>query len=78
MLNRVVVYPSRNQWWWRVVAAENGRTLARSSEGYADRRDAEHAAQRLFGEPSRSIPVEIQVLSDEEAAVRLLRGLLGG
>ncbi len=35
------------EWRWRIVAAENGQTLAASSEGYSRHSDATTAAHRV-------------------------------
>lgn len=44
--NRYEVYRATDGWRWRLVAAENGETLA-SGEAYADRRDCEKAVARM-------------------------------
>lgn len=48
---RLVIYQDqKREWRWRFVAA-NGRILADSGEGYAERNDALTMARRLFGVP---------------------------
>ncbi len=42
---------SKDEWRWRASDFNNGKTLAVSSEGYKDKRDAEKCAVRFGWSP---------------------------
>ncbi len=54
--NRYDIYRAEDGWRWRLVAAENGETLA-SGEAYVDRRDCETVVARM---QDRDVPTSTQ------------------
>ena len=76
-----VVYQSDNDedWWWRFKAA-NGKTIARSSEGYRNERDCRHSINLVKGAAKSPVYDEDGnridkdgVLSEHPTAEELLR-----
>ena len=49
---------TQNGWRWRAVDFHNHKTLFVSSQGYVDRRDAEHCAKRAGWDPEAA-PTEV-------------------
>jgi len=55
MKDQIVLYrDAQNEWRWRIIAAENGKIIARSSEGYENEDEARENITRVTSVASRA------------------------